>query len=85
MYVGTPAYRLDLYDARNRTVMPVEEKRDPIFSAISTGETSSMTGVTLETVYRDAALREPGCCVVIISDPKGENVVRRHTTLADLR
>lgn len=85
MYVGTPAYRLDLYDARNRTVMPVEEKRDPIFSAISTGETSSMTGVTLETVYRDEALRETGCCVIHVVDPKGETVVRHHITFTDLR
>lgn len=86
LYVGTPAYRMDVYDARNRTVMPVEEKRDPIFSAVTgAGETSSMTGVTLETIYRDAALRDPGCCLVTIVDPKGGAVVQKQVAFPDLR
>jgi hypothetical protein len=86
LYVGTPSYRMDLYDARHRIVMIVEEKRDPVFSAIAgAGETSSMTGVTLETVYRDAALREPGCCLVLILDPKAQVVVEKPVAFATLR
>ena len=86
LYVGTPSYRMDLYDARQRIVMPVEEKRDPIFSAITgAGETSSMTGVTLETIYRDAALREAGCCLVMILDPKAAVVVEKQVEFAALR
>ena len=86
LYVGTPSYRMDLFDARHRMVMPVEEKRDPIFSAITgAGETSSMTGVTLETVYRDAALREAGCCLIQIVDPKGGAVAQKQVEFASLR
>jgi hypothetical protein len=86
LYVGTPSYRMDLYDARHRIVMPVEEKRDPIFSAVTgAGETSSMTGVTLETIYRDAALREAGCCLVMILDPKAALVVEKQVEFAALR
>ena len=85
LYVGTPAYRMDLYDGRQRTVMPVQEKRDPIFNAIASGEVSTMTGVTLETIYGNNVLREPGCCLIRIVDPKGEAVVQKQVEFAALR
>ena len=85
VYVGTPTYRLDLYDAANRTVMPVEEKRDPIYTPSITGEGSAMTGVTLESIYRAEALRQAGCCLLILVDPNGQTVVKKEVDLAGLR
>ena len=85
MYVGTPSYRMDLYTAAHRTVMPVEEKRDPIFAPMTADGNSSMTGVTLETTYRDAVLREQGCCLVVVTDPNGETVVKTHVDFSSLR
>jgi hypothetical protein len=86
LYVGTPAYRMDLYDGRQRTVMPVQETRDPIFNAVTAaGEGSSMTGVTLDTIYRADVLRDAGCCLIRIVDPKGEAVVQKQVDFAALR
>lgn len=85
MYVGTPSYRLDLYTATQRAVMPVEEKREPILAPTTPEGSSSMTGVTLETFYRDAALREPGCCLLLVVDPKGETVVKKQIEFTALR
>lgn len=85
MYVGTPSYRLDVYTAALRTVTPVEEKREPIFTATTPEGSSSMTGVMLETVYRDEVLREAGCCMLIVVDPKGETVVKKQVEFASLR
>jgi hypothetical protein len=85
VYVNTPSYRLDLYTAAHRTVEPVLEKRDPIYTPAITGEGSSMTGVTLETIYRDEVLREAGCCLVIVVDPRGETVVKKQVEFQGLR
>jgi hypothetical protein len=85
MYVGTPAYRLDLYTAAHRALMATEEKRDPILAPTTPDGSSSMTGVTLESIYRDEALREPGCCLLIIVDPKGETVVKTQVEFANLK
>jgi len=85
MYVGTPAYRLALYTAAHRTVMPGEEKRDAIFAPTTPEGSSSMTGVTLESIYRDEVLREPGCCLLIVTDPNGETVVKTQVEFAKLR
>ena len=84
LYVGTPTYRLDLYDVRNRAVPAVSEKREPIYSTL-TGEGSALTGVTLETLYRDPVLRDPGCCLVVIVDPRGEPVVRQQLAMSSVR
>ena len=85
LYVGTPSYRMDLYTAARDSVKAIEEKRDPILAPTTPDGGSAMTGVTLENLYRDAALREPGCCLVIVVDPKGETVVKQEVEFASLR
>jgi hypothetical protein len=85
VYVGTPSYRLDLYTAAHRTVEPVQEKRDPIYTPAITGEGSSMTGVTLDTIYRHDVLREAGCCLLIAVDPRGGTIVKQQVPFSSLR
>jgi hypothetical protein len=83
-YVTTPPYRMDLYTAANRTVGSVQEKREPIYSTLLS-EQPSMTGVALEWMYRADVLQEPGCCLLVLVDPRGETIVRQQIAFANLR
>ena len=85
MFVTTPSYRLDLFTAAHRVVASVDEKREGIYSSLTSAEQPTLAGVTLESSYRAEALKEPGCCLVLIVDPQGETVVKQQVGFAGLR